>query len=71
MSGCSFINWAYKIFVMAKAAANHKGDVNEWSKTGTCLNKPHEGWIHSTDELENEGGISYAVRVSTLHIFVV
>lgn len=54
-----------KFVVMAKAKNNQKGYANEWSKTGTCLNKPQEGWIHSTNELENDDGICYAVRVGT------
>ena len=52
------------------AAAKKKNGVNgkpdEWSKTGTCLNKPDEGWVHAADQLESESGISYGVRVSLL-----
>lgn len=38
---------------------------DEWTKTGTCLNKPDEGWIHPPEELEQSGGVSYTVRVSS------
>ncbi|XP_067928866.1 SHC-transforming protein 1-like [Watersipora subatra] len=34
----------------------------EWSKTGTCLNKPENGWIHAANQLERPSGISYIVR---------
>ena len=34
----------------------------EWTKTGSFMNKPERGWLHSEESLR-EGGVCYAVRV--------
>ena len=47
----------------AKKKFGTNGTAEEWSKTGTCLNKPDDGWIHTANQLERASGITYTVRV--------
>lgn len=47
-----------------KRGGNSKFSEDEWSKTGTCLNRPEDGWSHNGEQLELDGGISYSVKVS-------
>ena len=37
-----------------------------WTKTGSFVNKPSRGWLHSDESLaEHEGGVCYAVKVAS------
>ena len=51
---------------MATAAdkARRKKAGQDWSTSGSFINKPAKGWLHPDEQLKESAGICYGVRVS-------
>ena len=52
---------------MMKGSRNVKG-VDEWSKAGTFLRKPENGWLHSAQNIKD--GVCYALKVGPALFFL-
>lgn len=62
----SLFNNIYSSNCLSMASGDIKRNgAEEWSKTGTCLTRPNNGWIHPSGDLESEHGVYYGVRVSS------
>ena len=54
---------------MAKFLKRHR-PTQDWSMTGSFMNKPLRGWLHPDEQLAADAGVCYGVRVSNAARFV-
>ena len=48
--------------------ARRKKSGQDWSASGSFVNKPAKGWLHPDEQLKPSAGICYGVRVSLSHV---
>ena len=48
----------------ASDKSRRKKTGQDWSASGSFVNKPAKGWLHPDEQLKPSAGICYGVRVS-------
>ena len=43
---------------------------DEWTATGSFVNKPHRGWLHPDNQLLPDAGVCYGVRVTIVNLLM-